>query len=772
MALNEKLKEYRDLDKGHLQQTLHPDRLRAYLEREKITRENFDEKFTIDTAMQISKEGNAPGDRKMYRDLSFATQYVKQNNMTDVTWEESNPDTFASTLNKDLTVMFPNDDSKVQAATIPLMHAYRVYWEVVRNVAQKSLELRQGFKDEREGQKTDVEGKIWDKVKGTFKDVFGGVGKNWNKMTSKEKVISAGALIGIGAFLSFSQNETVKKIRSAGWKAIKYGAIGVGGVVGADYLFKLFTGETALNSLSDWNESTVGNTDMWMNHFDVTEDDAEKMQHSVVALGRLKLSTVIERFKAAKNKKVEFGSRVSKQMSSEDVYTALAAFFKKYPPDQLEKKYATSKEKPTFLDAVVNELAESGELEPKQNAVSAAASTVKEGATRAWNWFVVGEPGLGIMRKGYLAAYGREGNDEQVRKYTEEHLPKLMEESIPQEKDVQGLLDRKLGPNTKSSKGYLEAQKSSPEAGYPAIRCKEMPNDSIYMLSEVNLAGRSPSDKENIMTEATKNAYEFLKKKYPTEREENIAKMILIQAGTFVANPPKFILFLRKPTSGGEEYISHFSGTPKVREEKPGVEIFDEKSELVYNKLEEYERETLRLRFLLNSEQGPQLQEICNWYKTTYQGAGKSKQDVKNALLYGPDAERDQALTEKGLMVPGARKLFGGNDLLKGINGEDTKLTDEIEKPAAQKANNPDAYVRLQEFMKRGGEPGAKTAGGYKIRLAIAGDPEARKHLASLGANYDPVNNKDWLANTKAEYKKKCDKLVEDYNGGRLTLPG
>jgi len=257
-----------------------------------------------------------------------------------------------------------------------------------------------------------------------------------------------------------------------------------------------------------------------------------------------------------------------------------------------------------------------------------------------------------------------------------------------------------------------------------------------------------------MLKKAMRQAENVLKAKYP-DVADSIYKFVYIDEikGVRVCENGTFKLFIWMPIKGSPEY-SRRSALVEGGAPATGAEAFGPTDNIEYKNLADWEKERLRIMFKLDVSQEEDLDKICSWYAEEYKGKGRSLAEVKR-IMFEDVSAAEKALSEVSIK----QNLKPYADLL---TAKEAELV-EIEKKAAADFEGKEAFESLQAYMRR--------SMGYKVRLAILGDSEARRYFIGIdAAKYDPEQNKDWLKALIDDYKEKCKQFATDYAAGNAKI--
>jgi hypothetical protein len=381
--------------------------------------------------------------------------------------------------------------------------------------------------------------------------------------------------------------------------------------------------------------------------------------------------------------------------------------------------------------------------------------------------------GLGMMRYLYLKCRGKEPTDAELTEGAEKLKEQLKDNVDTAGNDDLGkYLDGKY--STERAKEFNELLRTGEtDSKYPDVKFREVADDSMYVMSgsKLDLTKSSPTEAAQSMIDtAIKNAEGFLKSKYP-QIGENLFRYINLEEmrGVRVVSDNSYRLFIRVPVPGSKEFSDktlQIKREDAEKKEKPHEDIFGPADKLEYGKLESWEQETLRIRFLLDAGQTAEIDKICEWFTDKFKGENLSRTEVMSKM-FGDEKLMEEAVTETGVK----QDLKGNFDFYHKKDAElsemeaneakafDTTWSDKIN-PFGKLS---DAYEPLIKHMKR--------EMGYRVRLAILGDKQARQYFIGLDAEkYDPDKNDAWIEDLTKDYKQRCSQLVSDYGTGKLKF--
>jgi hypothetical protein len=211
------------------------------------------------------------------------------------------------------------------------------------------------------------------------------VKKNFGDLGGKEKMlVVVGGLIG-AAMLMSSDSPRVSKIRETVWTCVKIGGFAWLG----NTLFKVFTGKTALDTISDWSKSNTATESFWTKTYKTNSEQAEILRASTVYLGDKPFNYLAGEYKKARDlgkNRVELPTVMSKDMTPEQIYTSMDVFFKRYPVEKLMQKYAQMTPPPTWREVVGTEMIEDGSIEMEDSLISRTTDAVHSTVNNAYNW--------------------------------------------------------------------------------------------------------------------------------------------------------------------------------------------------------------------------------------------------------------------------------------------------------------------------------------------------------------------------------------------------
>jgi len=711
--------EQSEVKKSPENQSLHPQRIKRYLEANEIDAENFDERFNFSTAIEILQLKQTPGEVRLEHELVAAKAYLdKQELDGEALLSDYDADTFRAKIHKELMARDLLDQEK------KILSAHSKYL-LIRSLAYRRLQIQEKFAEVREDEKVEATGGL----KEGFTKVVRDVKKNFAKMSTGEKAVAVGALV-IGTIWLFSQsdNPKVQKIKDYAWKGLKIG----GAAIGANYLYKMFTGKTAWTALNDYCENTAGAEGFWKESFKTDSERAEILQKSVLYMGDKDFLDLVSRYrKGSKTKKLHLPGVAESDLSPEEAYKAMEVFFKRYPMGTMVKKYKNwPKESRTWRSVVSNQMAEDSRLEFEGNVAEELYDNVRYGIKNGYNWLVA--DGFGVSAYLYKKAWGKEGTQAEVKEWVKEYF----ENVVGDEKGLKTYLDENF--RRKSAKNYKEVIERGHFEKDKLVKFLEAPGDSMYVMSTVKIDNVAGNNKAigDAMKLAQNQIAVFLRERFP-DHKASIYKFMLVEGGACVVNDSTFRLFARMPLKGTAEYHALNAGTKTTEDlaKRKEVEMFE--GEIKYSGLKGWEQERLRLRFLLDSTQTDELEKICEWFTRKYKALGVSIDTVYKAM-FEDDDDRDRARRATSIN----QRLTKNAQLLE--HEIEDKIVD-IEKTAAAKAPK-EMFDELIEQMRN--------SHGYKVRLSILGDPKAIEVT-----EYKPPN--DTIEDLLEYYEDLCERYVK-----------
>lgn len=716
--------EQKEVQKSPENESLHPARIQRYLEENDYTAKNFNDKFNFNTALEILRVKQTPGEVHLEREMVAAKEYLDKIGLNgEELLSDGSAATFTSTIHKELMTRNALDQEKM------LVQAHAKYL-LIRNLAYRRLQIQEQFAEVREEEKVGATGSL----KEGFNKVVSDVKENFSKMSKGEKAVAVGALV-IGTIWLFSQsdNPKVQKIKDYAWKGLKIAGAGVG----FNYVYKLFTGKTALDAFGDYTKKTAGSKGFWKETYKTTEENAEILQKSTLYLGDRDFMDLAKQYRDArgsKSKEIRLVTVPESDMSPKEIYTALDTFFKRYPVDAMEKKYKNwPPESRKWSTVISTEMAEDGRFEVEGNVAERAYDTLREGAHRGYNWLVA--DGFGVSAYLYKKIHGKEGSEAEVKDWVKKYFKNVVESNSALKKYTEESFRYKSAQNYKEviDRGQIHKE---------GVKFLEAAGDSLYVVSDVKIDNLAANEKAigDAIKLAETQITDFLKERFP-KHKENIYKFTVFEGGACVVEDSTFRLFARMPLPGTADYHALNSGEKTTEDlaERKDIEAFE--TEISYKGLPAWQQEQLRIRFLLDSSQEHELQQICDWFTKKYKPLGVPIKTVYENLLTN-DEDREAAL--KATKVK--QELVKNSQLLEHEMEE--RVTD-IEKDAAADAPK-EMFDELIDQMR--------ISWGYKVRLAILGDTAARDRMEFHKATGDKVE----------KMLKQYEKLCEDYVKERL----
>ena len=751
------LKLYRDKDEKTVEQEVIPEKqtlngrnVNEFMARKGMTRDNFEKLFNLNTAIELVGAKHSRGEAEMFNVLGKAKTFLDQRGVPNL-FENMNDKTVKS------NIAFELGKRNELNRQPEIEHAYYTY-RTVREYCEKMLKIREESSKQRGREREKVESSL----KGDFAGVIEGVKKNFGNMSSGEKLITVGGiLIGL-VMLAKSESPRVAKIKEALWTCVKIAGVGYA----ANTIFKVFTGKTALDSISDWSKSSVAKESFWTRSFKTEADKAEILRTSMVYLNDkdfLRLAGEYQHAKSRDIKRIVLPTVDTRDMTPEQIYTALEVFFQKYPVERLMQKYRQYKPRPTWAEVVSTEMVEDGTVPFDNGLVDRTVDAAHSAATRGYNEIAppVGK-GYEKVKAGVLTAgvalkeavggtwewtknlfhktFGRKGSDAEVKEWVD----KALKNDITQSADLEKFIREKNG--IRNSEGYVNTLARGQYDATSNLKYFESA-DSMYVIadSKVNNILGDQSVLAAAMKNADSNARNFLKKKYPLVGNK-IDTFAEFSVGVYVISDATYKVFMRMPLPGTEEFNLRNAGrwTPKEMAQRKGIEIFGPKNSIEYNKLQPWEQQRFRARFYLDNTQQSEINQVCDYLSRRYRNAGGLSIEFVMQQMFENDKDRDDVFRE----LKFDRKLYANRGLLEAY---EKKITD-LEKDAASDVpGSKDAKKSFEQKMRN--------LIGYPVRLAILGDSEAMP-----ACNYDPTSTSKDVFKTPNEllkwYKKRLKELV------------
>ena len=745
-------------------ETLNGERIGKYLRENGFNSvQNFDQRFAMQNVYDVLAQGNTKGEQEMLTMIQSAQNFLESIGREKLMLESPTRESFASTINKELLRRNQLD----QEAN--LLKAYDTF-KTVKDIMRSRLVVHESFAEQRK----DETAEIGKGIKETFSDVYKDVKKNFKGMSGGEKLMAVGALVVGGIWFSTSTNESVKAVREKLWTGVKLAGGAAVGAVGFNYLWKMFTGKTALTYFEDAVSSSTGTSEFWEKSFETDAAKAEILRKGMIYLGDRDFLDMAKKYKEAKAKgetKIELVTVDKKDMTPEEIFTALDVFFGKYPVEKLELRYRKAGSNPNFLDVATTMLAEDGRIEFSGNLYDRAVSTIDDLRIRGWNWMATGA-GLESGRWLYLKVRGTEGTDEEVKTWMEKELKPHLDNAVGTDGELVDFTERKF----RDLPGFRQCVTGGmTETAHPNVRYFEVPGDAIYVMSTVSMNVARGNDQmvSHMLDNSLEQSDKFLKARYP-QAGDSLAKFRDVKGGTRVEDNNTFKLFVRMPVPGSAEYSRRSVLTTPDAAKERNVDLFKPTDVISYTEMLQFrswEAEQLRLHFMMDGSRTADLEKICKRFTDEYKNKSLSKKEVMKKL-FEDTAERDKCLAELGITP----NLAGKYNLMK-IKDEELN---EIERDAAKKVDSSvlksigrlllpdswvddvnDAYDHLVVEMKR--------KMGFKVRLAILGDPTAMAEFVKLHPEkLNPAKNANWMDDLIDIYKESCKRFVDKYKAGNV----
>ncbi len=785
MDPNVGLDYYRGLDKGAQdvesqvipeKQALNTRYVSDFLSKRGITPENFDKNFTLATAIDLTaSQKSSNGAQEMFKVLSKTKAFLDKNNMSNLL--EKNDE---STVKSDIHFELANrDDLKNEA---DLQRGYYTY-RAVKMYCDRMFKIREQFSDVREKEKTVVDKGVKEEFAGVMEEVK----KNFSHMDGKEKLLLVvGGIIG-AAMLMGSDNPRIGKIRETIWTCAKIGGVAWFG----NTLVKVFTGKTALQTVSDWSKSNVATEAFWTKTFKTNSEKAEIMRNSTIFLGDKNFMYLAEEYKKARDlgrNKISIPSVGSKDMTPEQIYTALDVFFTKdpkYSVENLMRKYALVKPAPNWREVVGSELIEDQSIVMQDSLVSRTVDAVGNTADKAYNLIVpaatvayedVKGVGRKILKGGkevasdvggaakaawawvkdlYRKNFGEEGTDDQILEWSKKSLKNFKQSEGG---DLEKFL-RENNPEKQKADGYVEAMRNGQYEQMNDVDIKYVIRDAgttsaaMYVCAGCKVPGVIGNEQGvlDAMKKSDAGAREFLKKKYP-QIGDKIDTFVEFGQGAYIVDQTSYKVFVRMPLPGTTEFNQRNSGqwTPDKMKTGKYIETFGPNNKFEYSKLEPDQQNLLRLKFFLDVSQTAEINAVVDKYNRMYQDKGLPL-NVVNKRFIEDSADREEVMK--------AMKALGFKPKLKQNEGFlDAKESDiaALEKDAASNiVGSDDVKKNFQEI--------ARLSMGNLVRLAILGDQYAMEQY-----KFDPSPDSKALRKTIDDllkaYKEDLSKKVKQAN--------
>lgn len=720
--------EQQEVQKDPESKSLHPERIRQYLEANDITADNFNEKFNFNSALEILRMKSTRGEAKLVKELTDARDFLNELDAKELLGSDGEEllsdkdhDTFKSSVHKLLMTREKLDyERKVYTAHEKYL--------LIRSLAFRRLQIKKKFEVKREEEKTEVTDTLKQKVSGKYEELK----KNFRNMSTGEKAVAVGAVLFSAVWLfSQSDNPKVQKFKDYAWKAIKL--VGVG--IGANYAWKLWSGKTGYEALNDWSSSTAGSPGFLKESFKTDAKRGEILNKSLIYMGDMDIADVAKRYreaKANKSEKIELSTVAVSDMSPEEVYLAADTFFKKYPLEKITKKYAKeSRDARRWRSVMAAELAEDGRIDMQEGVLNRAYDKVRYGFTGGYNWLISG---------GYLAphlykwAWGKEGSQAEIKEWIESQKKNMVED----EEGLDDLLDSTPRPSKHTSNYKDMLDKGITKGNVKMLR---VAGESMYMMSTVKIEAIG-GDKEKLgkaWETAQKQIEDELKSQFP-KHEKDIRKYIVFDTTANIVKTSSIAVFARMPLPGTAEYTALNTGTksPTDMAEQKELQVFE--GELDYDELGKWEQERFRIHFRLDASQEADIKKVMKEVSRKYRVLALPLDRVKKDL-FEDDELRDEVLKATGV----EQKLRGSDEILKKVDEIESDTASDVE----GKSEN---YTKVIHHLRR--------QKGYQIRLAILGDSDALKAL-----NYDPAA-KGGFGSLLEGYEKECKDYVQRFNKG------
>lgn len=688
----------------------------SFLQKAGINRDNFDDKFDLAAAIDFVKMQN-PADQQLKKMEDINSQLLK--------WESpkllnnSNPKVYASNLDKALRDNNITGDKEKKDWEDKIRPVYDTV-QFHRDYLDRFLKSQAVTGKILEGHKVDVGTSLTEDISGMVQEVK----STYKKMDGTEKfVVVGGLLLAVGMFLQ-SDNPNVGRFRDAVINMAKLG----GFAYVASKIFKLATGEGPLDALDKATKQKAELPKFWTETFKTDAEKAAILRDSYIYMGDKDFSYLEEKYRVAKKhgeNKIDIDSIHKSDMNSKQIFTAMDVFFEKYDKQavdgkvvNLKDKYANWNPPATWRQVFSNETVSDKTLNFDDSTAGKMADAITGTGRRAlnrteiifgagydwvadktgaaWNW----------ASKKYHDTMGKDGNEEQVKKFAETMMP-------------QGVINSKEFPDyinrvaTSSAVGFAETyNRGTPDAAHSLKFHQD--SKSMYIIAEQKIQSfGDPKSRAAAFAEAEKQAKEFLKGKYGKEVGEKIDTVARITPGVFMEDKGTVIVPVRMPLPGTTEFNRYKAG---LVEATNGQETLGENEKIDYDKMEPWQQERFRLRFFVDaSQKDTDIKKITQFLTEQYRRMGLPK-EVAQKRAYDSTLDANNGdFKAAGEKLGYTKKLYVNAPTLEGLEDNISKL----EKQAAHDAKNDDkSRLATSEMIQR--------QFGPKIRLAILGDTEAQ----------------------------------------------
>lgn len=532
-------------------QSLNASSIREYLEKKTppITLDNFDEKFNFSVALDLIENNPSTGEEMMAKELVGAKSMIDKLGLSSLLDSGSTTEaSFQKAVHEECAKRNIHELTEDN-----LVKAFSKY-QIVKKRCKQVLESRDKVKKQLDVQQSTVEESYQDKFDKLWKDMK----KNFNKMSTTEKLMTAGAVIGVTVMLTRdSENPKIQKVKNAIWSGLKLAGGGVVGGLAVNGIWKIFTGKSVLESISSETTSKIGNTEFWKQNFDADDKKAEAMSKAIVFTGDKKFSTLLENYKNAKSagkKEIILPSVNESDISGEELYTALDTFFSKkgYEVDKLEEKY---KKNPniTWREVIGDQLVEDGHFDGAEN----IPAKVTEYMGETWDKYVEG-----LMSSGEgLALYkkyqpDKKPNENAVRAWLNGFIAK---EGIIKENEMEAYIRGKF--EDKLARGFSNVLKGGTIDNETHTHFAENSGDGVYLMSTtaLDLTGDPNKAYSMALQKAENQAVILMKRKYGSTHPQVASNphkylQFLRGARALTGEGSEFVLFVRMPAPGTEEF--------------------------------------------------------------------------------------------------------------------------------------------------------------------------------------------------------------------------
>lgn len=484
-------------------QTLNSSRVLSFLHRNGVTVDNWESTFNLNLAMNLTGEGKTKTESMLNSQFKDANQILSKYNRQDVMLEKS--EAVVSGKLENLKTA-PANMSPSEAAKV--MQAWN-YFNLIREHSWRLLQMEATMKDTRkrqfEGEKSTTE-----TIMGGVKEKLGDARENWDKLSSGQKMLMAGAAIVAGVMLFNSKNETLKGIKETLITGVK--------VAGAGWLFNkvwyLFTGEGVLDTVTGTAKSSNRHGKFLMDTFKTDEKGAEALSRAFVQMGDVSFIDLANKYdEAAKSgKRTIEGTR----MPPDQAFRAMELFFSKYGNiEKLKQEYSKYNPPIAFNQVVTIEMSKDPSVKMQEALTTRVYDGIGDYLKRGYNYMGSTGPAVWMATK-YESWFGKKPTPQELQDFT-----KKFGEVVKTEADVNAAIENKVVTDKKVAKQFIDTNLSGVSSPKFGLKYRVADDGYVYMIVEKainNVQGDEKALNDTVQA-SIESAENFLVDKYKVGKE-------------------------------------------------------------------------------------------------------------------------------------------------------------------------------------------------------------------------------------------------------------